>query len=87
MIWKILKAAFTRPWEDEPEVGDGAPDDWEIRLSPDEATFTIWNPVHQGWVVFQKVIPLAKGTGLQDWERRTRDWTVFLPLVDDEDDE
>jgi len=84
MILRILRAAMFRPWELEDEeteysedfavVKEGAPEDWEFRVSPDEKLAAVWAPRANRWLVFSDVVvrqayEAADPGSLQDWKR------------------
>jgi hypothetical protein len=81
LIRKILRAAVAQPWE---YVGDGAPDDWEFRISPDEETLAVYNPSRGKWYLFHDVIVLAEVKSLDEMDRNTTDWRQFLSVEDPE---
>lgn len=83
MIWKtakkVLRAAVAQPWE---YVGEGAPHDWEFRVSPEDGgPMAVFNPDLGEWVIFTDVVVLAKA-GTTDMDRHTGGWRQFLSVED-----
>src|ERR1044072_166946 len=58
LIKKVLRAAVAQPWE---YVGEGAPDDWEFRVSPDEGPFAVYDRRRDIWVMLASVRLSAVG--------------------------
>lgn len=81
LIKKVLRAAVAQPWE---YVGEGAPNDWEFRVSPDERTLAVYNPVKGKWVIFNEVVTLAEAQ-CGEMDRHTEDWRQFLSVEDPDD--
>lgn len=81
LIRKILHAAIARPWD---YIGDGAPDDWEFRVSPDEQVLAIYHPDKQRWFMFHDVVVLAEA-GIDEMDKNTADWRQFLSVEDPDD--
>jgi hypothetical protein len=84
LIKKVLRAAVAQPWD---YVGEGAPNDWEFRVSPEDSDgsghIALYNPGVGRWVIFQDVIPLAQ-VSTEEMDRHTGDWVQFLAVVDDD---
>jgi len=80
MIRKILRAAVAQPWD---YMGEGAPDEWEFRLSPDEETLAVYNPNHGRWVLFHDVVVLAE-VKTKEMDRRTDDWARYVEQLEEE---
>lgn len=78
----VLRAAVAQPWE---YVGEGAPDDWEFRVSEDEQVLAVWNPSYGQWVIFKEVTVLAEVKSLTEMDRHTADWRQFLSVEDPDD--
>jgi hypothetical protein len=81
LIKKVLRAAVAQPWE---YVGEGAPDDWEFRVSPDEGTFAVYDPRREIWVMLDSVrlSAVAEVTSLREMDDHTEDWRQFLSVED-----
>lgn len=80
MLGRILRALVARPWE---YTGEGAPNEWEFRVSPDEETLALWNP-HQGrWTVFREVVVLHEVRSPAQMDRHTGDWARYTEDLDD----
>lgn len=84
LIKKILRAAVAQPWE---YVGDGAPDDWEFRVSPDEAHIAVFGPDHGHWSIIDSRTGMlvAEESNLEEMDRNTADWRQFLSVEDPDD--
>lgn len=85
MIGKILKkvarAAVAQPWD---YMGEGAPNEWEFRVSPDEQTLAVYSPNTGKWVIFREVVTLAEETSLTEMDRHTADWAQYVEVLDDD---
>lgn len=81
MLRKILRAAVAQPWE---YIGEGAPDEWEFRVSPDEETLAVYNPNYGRWVLFREVVTLAEEKNLNRMDRDTGDWSRFVEELEEE---
>lgn len=79
-IKKIVRAAVAQPWE---YMGEGAPTEWEFRVSPDEDMIAIWNPALGEWVVCTQVIDQAHLTQGQG-DRTLAGWSRFVEELEDE---
>lgn len=78
----VLRAAVAQPWE---YVGEGAPNDWEFRVSPEDGgPMALYNPYLGEWVIFTDVIVLAKATSAE-MDAHTADWRQFLSTEDPDD--
>lgn len=80
MLKKIVRAAVAQPWE---YLGEGAPAEWEFRISPDEDRIAIWNPALGQWVICTQVIGEQHLTQAQG-ERELSGWSRFVEELDDE---
>lgn len=80
MLRKILRAAIAQPWD---YMGEGAPNEWEFRVSPDEETLAVYNPNYGRWVLFHQVVALAEAK-VDEMDRNTDDWDQFVQVLDDE---
>jgi len=78
----VLRAAVAQPWD---YMSEGAPDDWEFRLSPDEKTFAIYDPNRGEWYLIQSIQPVAVVHSLAEMDRNTEDWRQFLSVEDPDD--
>lgn len=78
LLRKVLRAAVAQPWD---YVGEGAPEDWEFRVSPDEQTAAFYNPVFGYWKIFQ-VVELTATATRSEMDRHTADWRQFLSVED-----
>lgn len=81
LIKKILRAAVAQPWE---YVGEGAPDDWEFRIAPDENTLAVYDPGRGHWVILDagKLTTVAEVHRLDEMDAHTEDWRQFLSVED-----
>jgi hypothetical protein len=83
ILKKVLRAAVAQPWDYQ---GDGAPDDFEFRLSPDEETFAVWHPEVGEWVLFAfngwQVI--AEAT-MKEMDEHTQEWRQFVSVEEPDD--
>ena len=82
ILKKVLRAAVAQPWD---YVGEGAPDDWEFRVSPNEQHIAMYVPSKELWWIFHRVEIVREVSSLDDMDRITRDWRQFLSLEDPED--
>lgn len=82
LIKKVFRAAVAQPWE---YVGEGAPNDWELRISPDEQHLALYNPGHGSWYIFHDVVVLAEVKSLNEMDKNTADWRQFLSVEDPDD--
>lgn len=82
LIKKVLRAAVAQPWE---YVGEGAPNDWELRISPDEQHLALYNPSRGRWYIFHDVVVLAEVKSLDEMDKHTADWRQFLSVEDPDD--
>lgn len=80
LVRKVLRAAVAQPWD---YTGEGAPNDWEFRVSPDETHIALYNPNQDRWVVFHDVVVLAQ-VGLREMDAHTGDWRQFVSVEDPE---
>lgn len=76
---KILQAAVAQPWD---YVGEGAPNDWELRLSPDGRHIAVWEPGNEPWFVIDTAAVQGRWVKTSEMERHADDWTPFLPLTE-----
>lgn len=81
LIKQVLRAAVAQPWE---YMGEGAPNEWEFRISPDEQTLAVYNPHKGAWFLFQNVVVLAMVTSTTEMDRNTADWTQYVEVLDDD---
>lgn len=85
MIGKVLKtiarAAVAQPWDYQ---GDGAPGDWEFRVSPSEDHVAVYDPRRGTWVVLDAsaLAPVAEETDLATMDDHTADWRQFVSSED-----
>lgn len=80
MLKKIVRAAVAQPWD---YMGEGAPLEWEFRLSPDRDQIAVWNPESGQWVLFHDVVKdqvLSQSEG----ERELTGWSRYVEELDDE---
>lgn len=82
IIKKVARAAVAQPWD---YMGEGAPNEWEFRVSPEEDTLAVYNPARGKWVIFREVVTLAEVTSLTEMDRGTGDWAQYVEVIDDED--
>lgn len=80
VLKKVLKAAVAQPWE---YMGEGAPDEWEFRVSPDGQTAAFYNPEFGYWKIFQTVELTATATQAE-MDRHTADWGRYVEELEDE---
>lgn len=81
IVKKILRAAVAQPWD---YMGEGAPGEWEFRVSPEEDTLAVYNPNYGKWVLFRQVITLAEVASLSEMDRNTADWYRYVEELEDE---
>lgn len=81
ILKKVARAAIAQPWD---YMGEGAPNEWEFRLAPDEETLAVYNPHTGKWVIFREVVTLAEVTSLAEMDRNTADWAQFVEVIDDD---
>lgn len=78
----VLRAAVAQPWE---YVGEGAPDDWEFRVSPDGKMIALWEPGNEPWFVMTAADMKGRFVSTRDMDRHTADWRQFLSVEDPDD--
>lgn len=76
----ILRAAIAQPWD---YMGEGAPNEWEFRLSPDEDQVAMWSPAIGEWVLFSKVTT-DRTVKFKHTDRELSTWKKFVEELDDE---
>lgn len=83
LIKKILRAAVAQPWEYQ---GEGAPDEWEFRVSPDEGSFAVWDPGYDRWLIYDRARPdrIMAEAKLNEMNRHTEDWAQYVEQLEDE---
>lgn len=85
MIRKILKgvlrAAVAQPWD---YMGEGAPNDWELRVSPDGRYIAVWEPGNEPWFVIDTARVQGSWVSTPDMDAQA-DWQQFLSVEDPED--
>lgn len=82
LLRKVLRAAVAQPWD---YTGEGAPEDWEFRVSPEDGgPLALYNPDRGRWVIFQDVIVLAEAT-TTEMDKHTADWRQFVSVEDPDD--
>jgi hypothetical protein len=85
MIGKVLKtiarAAIAQPWDYQ---GDGAPGDWEFRVSPSEDHVAVFDPRRGTWVILDAsaLEPVAEEHSLRKMDEHTADWRQFVSSED-----
>lgn len=79
MVKSILRAAVAQPWD---YMGEGAPAEWEFRISPDEDTLAVYNPHRGKWVIFREVVTLAEVDSLAEMDAHTADWSRYVEDLD-----
>lgn len=83
MLRTIVAGLVHKPWEDEPETGPGAPDDWEFRVQPGpRPVLAVYNPDRKIWYLFTNVMALAT-VDPDEMDRNTADWHRYVELLDD----
>jgi hypothetical protein len=80
IVKKILRAAVAQPWD---YMGEGAPNEWEFRVSPDERTFAVWHPGVGRW----EIIDFATGRKVAEatqaeMNAHTADWSRYVEELD-----
>jgi hypothetical protein len=82
MIRKILRAAVAQPWD---YMGEGAPDEWEFRISPDENTLGLYDPGRGHWVLLDTGrLTVQAEVKTKEMDRRTDDWARYVEQLDEE---
>jgi hypothetical protein len=88
VIWKIVKkvarAAIAQPWDYQ---GQGAPNDWEMRVSPQETHVAVHDPQRGQWMILDVRTwePVAEETNQRVMDNHTEDWRQFLSVEDPDD--
>lgn len=81
MIRTLLAAVVHKPWEDEddesPVIGEGAPEEYEFRVNPEESKVAIWVPNKGKWFVFTDFVVLDTAPLMTDKFDR---WHQFLEV-------
>jgi hypothetical protein len=82
ILRKIFRAAVAQPWE---YMGEGAPNEWEFRVTPDGETLAVYDPCRGHWVLLDsgrlKVLAEVK---CKEMDRRTDDWARYVEQLEDE---
>jgi hypothetical protein len=78
----LLRTSVAQPWE---YMGEGAPNEWEFRLHPDQETLALYSPLQGHWTIFRDVVVLAEVTSLKEMDRNTGDWARFVEELDPDD--
>lgn len=80
---KILRAAVAQPWE---YMGDGAPNEWEFRVSPDEEYIAVYGPPHGRWVIMNSRSGgmVAEVDSLDEMNAHTADWSRYVEELEGE---
>lgn len=80
----VLRAAVAQPWD---YTGEGAPDDWEFRISPDEQTLALYDPQRGHWVMLDsgRLTVVAEVKSLNEMDKHTDDWRQFVSVEDPDD--
>lgn len=81
ILRKILRAAVAQPWD---YVGEGAPNGWEFRVSPDGRYIAVWEPGNEPWFVIDTSAVKGHWTSTRDMDRHTQHWAQFLEILDEE---
>lgn len=81
ILKKILRAAVAQPWD---YIGEGAPNEPEIRVSPDGRYLALWEPGNEPWFVIDTASVGGRWVKTPEMERHAADWIPFLPLKEDE---
>lgn len=81
IVKKILRAAVAQPWD---YIGEGAPNEWELRLSPDGRHIAVWEPGNEPWFVIDTAAVKGTWVGTPEMDRHAADWTPFLPLKEED---
>lgn len=81
MLGKIFRAAVAQPWD---YMGEGAPDEWEFRVAPDQDTVAIYSPHSGKWTIFRQVVVLTVVSSLSEMDRNTGDWARYVEELEDE---
>jgi hypothetical protein len=84
LIKKIVRAAVAQPWE---YTGNGAPQEWEFRVSQEAMHFAAYDPQRGTWVVLdaQTLLQVAEVTDLSEMDKGTADWSRFVEELDDDE--
>lgn len=82
MIRKILRAAIAQPWD---YLGEGAPNEWEFRVSPDEETLAVYDPGRGHWVLLDTArLKVGAEWKIKEMDRRAPDWARYVEELDPE---
>lgn len=80
MIGKILRAALARPWE---YISPGAPDEREIRVSPDGQYLALWEPGNEPWFMIDTAQMRGGWIEPSKIDKVTRDWSRLVEDLSD----
>lgn len=81
LLKKILRAAVAQPWE---YVSPGAPDEREVRWSPDGRYVALWEPGNEPWFVIDTAAVKGRWVSTPDMDRNADDWGRFVEELEDE---
>lgn len=80
----VLRAAVAQPWDYQ---GEGAPNDFEFRVSPDEQHIAVHDPQRGQWMILDVRTwePVAEETNQRIMDNHTQDWRQFVSVEDPDD--
>jgi hypothetical protein len=84
LIKNVIRAAVAQPWDYQ---GDGAPGDWEFRVSPDDRHHACFDPARGTWRIHSASTGevVAEVRSLDEMNEHTRDWRQFVSVEDPDD--
>jgi hypothetical protein len=83
LVRAVARAAVAQPWDYQ---GDGAPDDWEFRVSPDEKHVALYDPGRDHWVLLDSGrLTVVAEVRRNEMDENTEDWRQFVSVEDPDD--
>lgn len=84
MLKKVVRALVAQPWDYQ---GDGAPGDFEFRVSETGHHLAAYDPERGTWYIHVSMTGelVAEVTSLDEMDDRTQDWRQFLSVEDPDD--
>lgn len=82
ILKKVARAAVAQPWE---YMGEGAPADWEFRVSPDEGYLAVYDPHVGVWRMLRADdLSVCAEATLTEMDRNAADWAQYVEVIDED---
>lgn len=81
MLKAVARAAVAQPWDYQ---GEGAPNEWEFRVSGDEEHFAVYDPGRGHWVILDsgRMTVQAEVHDTAEMDKHTADWDQFVAATE-----